>query len=295
MYSPKIVILFLIFLAGLYFYVEYGFKSGPRSGLEGLTTINGELRCPNILIQKGAKYYLYNSNIDEVPGVNPIMFNNLAEYTKFLEWQRSAGIRCPVLYVQNSYDAQGNRVYKMRPSVSEPQGGLPSTTINTDTGTTGMTGTTGTTGMTGMTGMTGTNSVSLTNASIGATMGTSEINNNSLINSLQNSGTTMGTTAANDNSNILLVDANRNNTPYNTNSIAGFDQTSYYVGTTTPLDSIGSNANLLYKNGKGDKDDVSIVGKSANAMDANWGGQDFTQTLINTGFYKDNEVNILVP
>jgi hypothetical protein len=236
MYSPKIVILFLIFLAGLYFYVEYG--SNPKK-IEGLTTINGEVKCPNILIQKDAKYYLYNSNIDEAPGINPIMFNNLEEYTKFLEWQRSAGIRCPVLYVQNTYDAQGNRVYKMRPSVSEPQGGLPSTTeTNTET------------------------------------------------NSLTNTNTT------------LLVDANRNNTPYNTNSIAGFDQTSYYVGTTTPLDSIGSNANLLYTNDvKNDKNDKKsdIIGKSANPMDPNWGGADFTQTLIDTGFYKDNEVNILIP
>jgi hypothetical protein len=240
MYSPKIVILFLIFLAGLYFYVEYGFN--PKK-LEGLSTINGELRCPNILIQKGAKYYLYNSNIDEVPGVNPIMFNNLAEYTKFLEWQRAAGIRCPVLYVQNTYDAQGNRVYKMRPSVSEPQGGLPSTTTTTTLATN-----------------TDTNTNTNTNTN-----------------------------------NTLLVDANRANTPYNTNSVAGFDQSSYYVGTTTPLDSIGSNANLLYTNGKGIEDDISIVGKSANAMDANWGGQNFTQTLVDTGFYKDNEVNILIP
>ena len=265
MYSPKIVILFLIFLAGLYFYVEYG--PNPKK-LEGLSTINGELRCPNILIQKGAKYYLYNSNIDEVPGVNPIMFNNLAEYTKFLEWQRSAGIRCPVLYVQNTYDAQGNRVYKMRPSVSEPQGGLPSTTTSE------------------------TNTETNANNPL-QNSGTNPLQNSGT-NPLQNSGTSMGTTAS-DNSNILLVDANRNNTPYNTNSIAGFDQSSYYVGTTTPLDNIGSNANLLYKNGKGSEDDVSIVGKSANAMDANWGGQNFTQTLVDTGFYKDNEVNILVP
>ena len=270
MYSPKIVVLFLIFLAGLYFYVEYGAK--PKK-LEGLTTINGELRCPNILIQKDAKYFLYNSNLDEVPGVNPIMFNNLEEYTKFLEWQRSAGIRCPVLYVQNTYDAQGNRVYKMRPSVSEPQGGLPSTTTTTESGT---------------------NLGS--NSGLGPSMSTSAANNNPSINynPLQNSGTSMGTSAVESND-TLLVDANRNNMPYNTNSVAGFDQSTYYNGKTTPLDSIGSNANLLYTNGEGSEDDVSIVGKSANAMDPNWGGQKFTQTLVDTGFYKDNEVNILVP
>ena len=119
-----LVILFMI-LGGLYFYVYY---SQHRNLLEGLTTNNGENRCPNLLIQKGDKYYLYNTNIAEVPGVNPVAFNNLEEYTEFLEWQRGAGIRCPVLYLQNSYDAQGNRVYKARPSVTELEGGLPPTT-----------------------------------------------------------------------------------------------------------------------------------------------------------------------
>ena len=121
----KMLIIIIIFLAGLYFYIRY--TSNPKM-LEGLTTINGELRCPNLLIQKGTKYYLYNSNLAQVPGVNPIQFNDLEEYTEFLEWQRGAGIRCPVLYVQNTYDAQGNRVYKVRPSVTELEGGLPPTT-----------------------------------------------------------------------------------------------------------------------------------------------------------------------
>lgn len=124
MSSLKILLVIIIFLGGLYFYITY---AGNPKLLEGLTTINGELRCPNLLIQKGAKYYLYNSNLTQVPGVNPIVFNNLEEYTEFLEWQRGAGIRCPVLYVQNTYDAQGNRVYKVRPSVTEMQGGLPPT------------------------------------------------------------------------------------------------------------------------------------------------------------------------
>ena len=121
----KIIFIAFTFLAGLYFYIYY---SGNSKLLEGLTTMNGELRCPNLLIQKGAKYYLYNSNLAQVPGVNPIEFNDLEEYTEFLEWQRGAGIRCPVLYVQNTYDAQGNRVYKVRPSVTELEGGLPPTT-----------------------------------------------------------------------------------------------------------------------------------------------------------------------
>jgi hypothetical protein len=116
----KILFFIFIFLGGIYFYSIYSNK-------EGLTNmnINGEKRCPNLLIQKGAKFFLYNTNLAEVPGVNPIEFNNLEDYVEFLEWQRAAGIVCPVLYLQNSYDAQGNRVYKVRPSVTEPQGGLP--------------------------------------------------------------------------------------------------------------------------------------------------------------------------
>jgi hypothetical protein len=91
---------------------------------------NDKQRCPNLLIQFGSKFYLYNSNIQKVPGVNPIEFNNLEDYTDFLKWQNTVGIKCPVLYVQNTYDAQGNRVYKIRPSVTEPQCGLPPSVSN---------------------------------------------------------------------------------------------------------------------------------------------------------------------
>jgi hypothetical protein len=117
----KIIVSIVIFLGGLYFYLVYS----QTKIVEGLTDVSGELRCPNLLIQKGSKYYLYNSNLVQVPGVNPVTFNNLDEYNEFLKWQKGAGIRCPVLYVQNSYDAQGNRVYKVRPSVNELDGGLP--------------------------------------------------------------------------------------------------------------------------------------------------------------------------
>jgi hypothetical protein len=202
--SMKYVIIAFIFLAGLYFYIYYG--NNPKL-LEGLTTINGELRCPNILIQKDSKFYLYNSNIAKVPGVNPIEFNNLQEYTEFLQWQRGAGIRCPVLYVQNVYDAQGNRVYKVRPSVTEPQGGLPPTLPVTPP-------------------------VRM----------------------------------------MPLIDATRNDPPYNQGGYPAHDQTSFYVGVMTPLDAIKfSEHNMLY---------------SDNAMDPNWGGPKYTQALLESGYYK---------
>jgi hypothetical protein len=82
-------------------------------------------RCPNILIQKGTELYLNNSRLANVPGVNPLKFNNLEEYVEFTEWQRSQGIRCPVLYMQQSFDTQGKPIYKIRPSPLDLQGGLP--------------------------------------------------------------------------------------------------------------------------------------------------------------------------
>ena len=209
----KVLFMLILFLGGLYFYIRY--TNNPKM-LEGLTTNNGELRCPNLLIQKGSKYYLYNSNIAQVPGVNPIEFNNLEEYTEFLEWQRGAGIRCPVLYVQNTYDAQGERIYKVRPSVTELEGGLPPTTP-----------------------------VPLPLKF------------------------------------TPLVDATRSDPPYNQGSYPAFDQSSYYVGSLTPLDQIkNSDYNMLY---------------SDNPMDPNWGGTGYTQALVDSGYYNGNEVSINIP
>jgi len=236
----------IVFFIGLYFYAKC---SDPKYH-EGLTNNGGGVRCPNLLIQKGSRFYLYNSKIAQVPGVNPVEFNNLEDYTEFLDWQRSQGIRCPVLYLQHTYDAQGNPVYKVRPSVTEPQGGLPpSSTINSPV------------------------------VSTPSTQG----------NTAPSIGSSVGNLIKEEPDNIhksihpnptLLIDATRNDPPYNKNSYPAFDQTSFYVGTTTPLDKISAKEeNMLY---------------SPNPMDDNWGGATFTQSLIDQGYYKDNEVSIRV-
>jgi len=230
----------IVFFIGLYFYAKC---SDPKYH-EGLTNNIQGIRCPNLLIQKGSKFYLYNSKIAQVPGVNPVEFDNLEDYTEFLDWQRSQGIRCPVLYLQHTYDTQGNPVYKVRPSVSEPQGGLPPTTLNTPSSQGNMA------------------------PSIGSSIG-------DLIKEESTSTNIMAPPNP-----TFLVDATRNDPPYNKNSYPSFDQTSYYVGTTTPLDKISAKEeNMLY---------------SPNPMDDNWGGAAFTQSLIDQGYYKDNEVSIRV-
>jgi len=196
----------LLFCLGIYFYSYY---SVSREGFDVDVK-----RCPNILIQKDSRFYLFNSNLAKVPGVNPIEFANLEDYTEFLEWQHSQGIRCPVLYLQQTYDAQGKPVYKVRPGVSDLQGGL----------------------------------------------------------------TPSGSTPLPPNP-TLLTDATRDDKPYNINSFPSYDQSSTYVGATTPLDTMNSQGNLPY---------------SPNPMDDNWGGNEFTQKLIEQGYYKGNEVALRV-
>ena len=224
----------LVFLIGLFFYAKC---TDPKYA-EGLTNdISNGTRCPNLLIQKGSKFYLYNSRLAQVPGVNPVEFDNLEDYTEFLDWQRSQGVRCPVLYLQESYDPQGNRVYKARPSVSEPQGGLTPSIL----------------------------------APIGIASQVQPIAEPSL--------EPVGEPAYPNPT--LLVDATRNDPPYNENSYPGYDQTSYYTGTTTPLDAM---------------DIVTEQAKvSPNPMDPNWGGAAYTQNLVDRGYYKEDEVSIYVP
>lgn len=80
--------------------------------------------CPNLLIQENNEIYLHNTKKKHIPGVNPLRFNNLEEYVEFLNWQKSQGIRCPVLFLQKSIDSQGESIYSIRPSPTDLQGGL---------------------------------------------------------------------------------------------------------------------------------------------------------------------------
>jgi hypothetical protein len=210
-------ILILLFLLGFIFIIKTPIK-------EGLSNID---RCPNILIQKGKDFYLYNSKLEKVPGVNPVHFNSLDDYTEFIEWQRSQGIRCPILYLQQTYDIQGNMAYAIRPSPNNLQGGLPHEIDNY----------------------------------------VKDINKDINIQKTELPET-------------LLTDASRDDPPYNTNYYPSFDPKNQNIGSNTPLDK------LYNENPKG---------ISPNPMDPNWGGNDYTLKLINSGYYDDNNVQIYVP
>ena len=201
----KNIIIITIFLLGLYY-------TTCINTIEGFKTKQLHARCPNILIQKGSNFFLYNSKLADVPGVNPITFSNLDEYVQFTDWQRANGIRCPILFLQHSYDIQGNSVYKARPSPENLNGGLPTSILE-------------------------------------------------------------GKKAA---SSVKLTDAHRNDPPYNTDSFPGHDPQNQNIGLDTPLDKMFHEAN--YKT-------------SPNPMDTTWGGQDYTQALIDKGYYSNREIS----
>jgi hypothetical protein len=121
----KYISLFTFFVLGLYYYVNSGRITEPMDNLKK------SYRCPNMLIEKDGAYYLYNSKMAIVPGVNPIQFDSLEDYDEFIQWQNGQGIHCPILYLQYSTDTQNNDLLQVKSSIFENQGGLPSEKSNT--------------------------------------------------------------------------------------------------------------------------------------------------------------------
>jgi hypothetical protein len=184
--------------------------------------------CPDVLIQKGSALFLYNSKRANVPGVNPIRFENLEEYIEFTEWQRSQGILCPILYLQHAYNAQGEPVYKARPSPTNLQGGLPDYYINQ--------------------AMLGNPNIMPPPVSV-PVQGFGGIHTGDL----------------------PLVDMTTNNA----DNYPSFDPQNQTIGLDTPLDKLyHDTSNRL----------------SPNPMDTNWGGVEYTEKLIDSGYFKDREV-----
>ena len=167
-------------------------------------------RCPNILVQHGSEIFLYNSKVEKVPGVNPIRFKSLDDYSEFMDWLRGRGIRCPVLFLQYSYDAQGNAVYKMRPSPTDLQGGL---------------------------------SPNVPYSPAPAAL-------------------------------VQMMDASRDNPPFNNQMYDGFDPLNFNMGDYTAHDAAFRAKELTMK-------------YSDNPMDSNWGGREYTESVVASGAYID--------
>ena len=165
-------------------------------------------RCPNILVQHGSEIFLYNSKVEKVPGVNPIRFKSLEDYSEFMEWLRGRGIRCPVLFLQYSYNAQGEAVYKIRPSPADIQGGL---------------------------------SANVPYSPAPAAL-------------------------------VQMMDASRDNPPFNNKMYDGFDPLNFNMGDYTAHDAAFREKELTMK-------------YSDNPMDSNWGGRQYTESVVASGAY----------
>lgn len=232
----KFVFILSMFLLGIYFIFTQGkgfqsLLSGDFYGKEGFE-LNKNLgeHCPNVLIQKGNVFYLFNTTRAKVPGVNPLQFNSLEEYIEFTDWQRGQGIRCPIMYLQESYDAQGNAVFKYRPSPTDTQGGLQETRITYSDMVDGMPD------------------------KYGVRDETQQPESELLSNVSR--------------SESKLLDASRDDYPYNKGDVPAFDAKGQYQGINTPLDK------MFHSDG---------IGSSTNPMDDNWGGVKYTQAALNKG------------
>jgi len=187
-----------------------GFDTGAAAASgKDFSTANTD-RCPNILIQHGSEIFLYNSKVEKVPGVNPIRFKSLDDYSEFMEWLQGRGIRCPILFLQFSYDAQGQAVYKMRPSPTDLQGGL---------------------------------SPNVPYSPAPAAL-------------------------------VQMMDASRDNPPFNNQMYDGFDPLNFNMGDYTPQDAAFREKELTMK-------------YSDNPMDANWGGIRYSESAVASGIYAD--------
>lgn len=112
----KIIIITIIFLLGLYFIMNTKITQ---------ESFKNNYRCPNLLIEKDGNILLYNTKLAIVPGVNPILFNNLEEYIEFMDWQKSNNIKCPILHLKYSTDTQNNEKLQIKPDFLNNYSDLP--------------------------------------------------------------------------------------------------------------------------------------------------------------------------
>lgn len=83
-----------------------------------------DANCPNVLIRSGNQLHLLNTVQPKGPS-NPLIFENLDAYKEYIQDQRKKGVRCPVLFLQEENNTQGQTVYRMRPGPNNMTPGVP--------------------------------------------------------------------------------------------------------------------------------------------------------------------------
>ena len=221
-----------------------------------ISTTNDDL-CPNLLIKRGTKLMLFNKNMPEIPKQNPLFFDSLEQYIEYIKVQREMyNQHCPVLYLQEETNSQGEDVYRLR----KPD--------NSDIMVDPL--------LTGSSNDYFQNKTNVTpefKPPSGPTAFNKPTQNSSVNLALYNNPNTE--IIPTNIQTVPYVDSNRDNKPFN-QGINGFDPTSQYVGKYTVLDQIHDSTQIQNKEGVSD-----------NAMDTNWGGAVFTTNQIKVGKYAD--------
>lgn len=131
------IFLAAVILAGIYVLVNYGTNSIyktilPTTQTNSNTSIQSTMvnvkqdilppsaddvpGCPNVLIKKGNLLLLIDTHSPPQTGKNPIIFKHLDEYIYYAKMQRESGKNsCPILFLQEESNAQGEDVYRVRP------------------------------------------------------------------------------------------------------------------------------------------------------------------------------------
>lgn len=122
------IFIMMSFVSGIYFCSTHNSLQTEHFTESASTTsaATSADTCPNLLIKSGNVILLYNNQLPETPGINPLPFYNLDEYINYLEIQKKNGVHCPVLFLQEEVNTQGSSVYRIRPDIFQPQGGLSS-------------------------------------------------------------------------------------------------------------------------------------------------------------------------
>ena len=64
--------------------------------------------CPNSIVRLSDKVLVYynsnntSNNIKNIIGINPIIFESLEEYKKYINYQNERGMNCPILNVNHT-------------------------------------------------------------------------------------------------------------------------------------------------------------------------------------------------
>lgn len=136
--NATICLLIVMFLLGVYHtstvcprgqkeYFENGGGGGDSANGDSAAAADIAAGCPNMLIRRGASMVLVDTRD---PTSKPVSFGSMNDYMAYLENQQkqSNEKNCPVLFLQEESNAQGEQVFRIRPTIDGTLNGLPATT-----------------------------------------------------------------------------------------------------------------------------------------------------------------------